>query len=232
MYCICPHLTSGAALGCTTLAIKCTAEAILYLRSPTWVYCICQVYFRDNHIQYIRNPTWMYCISYHVHQEPRLGVLHLPAGALDLPSSVLHILSCKSGASLGILYLPHSCTAEAMLYFISPTWVHCICLKCTAYAIMYIRNLTWVHCIWHLVYCISIMYIGSLTWVYYICHQVYCICPHLTSGATLGYTTLAITWVYCSCHQVYCRDNHIQYIKSLTWVYCIYAIKCTAYAII
>ena len=109
MYCIHHHLTSGATLGCTALAIKCTAEAMCYFMSPTWVYCICyQVYCRYSHIQYIRSPTWVYCISYHVnqephlvycicqqvycichhvhvHREPRLGVLYLPAGALDLP---------------------------------------------------------------------------------------------------------------------------------------------------
>ena len=65
------------------------------------------------------------------------------------------------------------------------------------------------------------MYIRSLAWVYCICHQVYCICHHLTSGATLGCTTLAIkytveamlyfrspTWVSCICHQVYCISYH------------------------
>ena len=61
VYCICNHLTSRANwvyTGCTILAIKCTAEAMLYFRSPTWVYCICHhVYCRDNHVKYIRSPT-------------------------------------------------------------------------------------------------------------------------------------------------------------------------------
>ena len=131
----------------------------MFIRSLTWVYCICQ------------QVHWIYhqvcCISYHVNQEPHLGVLHLPSSVLYIPSSnirtntgvyyishqvycrghallqkphlgVLHILSCKSGTSHGILYLPH---------------------RCTAYAIMYIRSLTWVYCI---------------------CHKVHCICHHLT----------------------------------------------------
>ena len=32
--------TSGASLGCTTFAIKCTACAIMHIRSLSWVYCI------------------------------------------------------------------------------------------------------------------------------------------------------------------------------------------------
>ena len=74
MYCISHQVetimysTSGAQLGCTAFAIKCTAYPIMFIRGL--------VYF---------------------------GALHLPAGVLDLPSSVLHILSCKSGASLAVL---------------------------------------------------------------------------------------------------------------------------------
>ena len=96
------------------------------------------------------------CIFYHVNQEPHLGVLHLPSSVLHMPSSnirtntgvyyishqvyckghallqeshlsVLHILSCKSGTSLGILYLPHRCTAYETMYTRSLTWVYCIC---------------------------------------------------------------------------------------------------------
>ena len=43
-----------------------------------------------------------------MHQDPRLDVLHLPAGALDLPSSVLQRPSCTSGA-------PLRCTAFAIM---------------------------------------------------------------------------------------------------------------------
>ena len=157
----------------------------------------------------------MYYISHYVHcrghdvlQEPRLGALHLP-------SSVLHILSCKSGASLSVLYLPAgvlhmpSCKSQASL-------------RCTAFVIKCTTE--------------AIMYIGMLTWVYYICNQEYCRGhhvhqePHLgvlhlesrllhmpscTSGATLGYTTLTImyfrslTWVYCICHQKTCISYHV-----------------------
>ena len=37
----------------------------------------------------------------------------------------------------------------------------------------------------------AIMYIRSITWVYFISHQVYCRGRHLTSGTTLGCTSLA-----------------------------------------
>ena len=119
----------------------------------------------------------MYCISYHVHQVPRLGVLHLSEGVLDLPSSVLHSLSCKSGVSLGVLYLPTgvlhmpSCSSGASLGCTAfASRCSGFTIKCTAEAIMYIRSLTCLYCI---------------------CHQDYCICHHLTSVETLECTTLA-----------------------------------------
>ena len=159
VYCICHHLTSGATLGCTTLAIKCTAEAMLYFRSLTWVYYIChQVYCRDMHIQYIRSPTWVNCIC----------------------NCELHTLSCSSEASLGCTVFANrctgftiKCTAEAIMYIRSLNWVyctchqvHCIChhltsgatlgctisaIKCTAEAMLYFRSPTWVYCICHYV---------------------------------------------------------------------------------
>ena len=155
------YSTSRAPLRCTAFVIKCTAYPIMFIRSLAWVYCIC-------------NQVWT--ASYHVHQEPHLGVLHLLTGALDLPLSVLqrpsctsgashgctayashtgvyyishqvycrghgvpqephlgvlhlpssvrHILWCKSGASLGILYFPHRCTAYTIMYIRSLTWVY------------------------------------------------------------------------------------------------------------
>ena len=161
MYCICHHLAPGATLGCTTLAIKCTAEAMLYFRSPTWVHCISYHVNQEPHFVYcIWQQVYCICHHVHVHQEPHLGVLYLPTGALYLPFTI----------------------------------------KCTAEAIMYIRSLTWVYCI---------------------CHQVYCICHHLTSGATLGCTTLAIK----------CTVEAMLYCRSPTWCTA-FAIKCTAYAII
>ena len=136
VYCICHHLTSGAILGCTPLAIKCTAEALLSFRNPTRVYYIChQVYCRDNHIQYIRSLTWVYCISYHVnqephfvycicqqvycichhvHQEPCLDAQHLPAGALDFPFTVQQRPPSISGALLGCTAFAIRCTAYAI----------------------------------------------------------------------------------------------------------------------
>ena len=52
-----PSCTSEASLGCTAFAIKCTAEAIMYFRSFTWVYCR----------------------GHHLHQEPHFGVRYLPS---------------------------------------------------------------------------------------------------------------------------------------------------------
>ena len=83
---------------------------------------------------YLRSLTWVYCICH---------------------SSVLHVLSCKSGASLGVLHMPTgvllmpSCTSGASLGCTA------LAIKCTAEAIMYFRSLTWVYCICHQVYCIS-----------------------------------------------------------------------------
>ena len=85
-----PHLgvlhLPGVLLECTAFVnrctgfTKCTAEAIMYTRSLTWMYCIChQVCCRDNHVQYMRSLTrvycicnQVYCISYHVNQQPHL----------------------------------------------------------------------------------------------------------------------------------------------------------------
>ena len=121
------------------------------------------------------------------------------------PSGVLHILSCKLGASLECTAFAIKCTTEAIMYIRSLTWCTVFANRCTAYAIK----------------CTTcpIMYFRSLTFVYCICHEVYCRRHHLTSGATLGCTTLAIkcnlmyfrglTWVYCICHQVYYRSHHV-----------------------
>ena len=113
VYCICHHLTSGATMGCTTLAIKCAEEAMLYFRSPTWVFCIC----------------------HHVHQEPHLGVLHILSCKSGAPTGVLHMPSCTctSGASLGCTVFSSrctgftiKCTAEAIMYIRSLAWMYCI----------------------------------------------------------------------------------------------------------
>ena len=153
----------------------------------------------------IRSSTWVYYISHQVYcrghavlQEPHLGALYLP-------SSVLHILSCKSGASLGILYLPHSCTA---------------------YDILYIRSLTWVYCIWHLVYCICHHvhrepHLGVLHLPSSVLQR-----PCCTSGAPLGCTafvkcTLETIIYSTSGTPLGCTAYPIMYIRSLAWVYCI-----------
>ena len=113
-----PSCTSGASLECTTFAIKCTTESIMYIRSLTWVYDIRhQVYYR----------------VHHVHQEPHLGVLHLP-------SSSLHIISFQSGASHGVLYMPTGVLNMPSSNIRNNTGVH-------------FRSLTWVYCICHQVYC-------------------------------------------------------------------------------
>ena len=130
VYCISYHVHQEPSPGCTAFAnrytafaIKCTTEAIMHIRSLTSVL-----------------------------EEPQLGVLHLPTsgrghdvlqepqfshlGILHLPSSVLHILSCESGASLGVLYLPAgvlhlpSCTSGASL------GCTVFANRCTAFAII------------------------------------------------------------------------------------------------
>ena len=95
----------------------------MYIRSFTW----CLLHLPSSVLQgpssNIRKNTGMYF------QEPHLGVMHLP-------SSVLHILSCKSGASHGVLYMltcalnMPSCTSEASLGC-TP-----FAIKCTAEAII------------------------------------------------------------------------------------------------
>ena len=153
------YSTSGAPLRCTAFSVKCTAYSILFIRSLAWVYCICQqvhwiyhqVYCISCHVN--QEPhlvscicQQVYCICHHVHQEPHLGVLHLPSSVLHVPSSnirsntgVYYIsrqVYCRGHAvlqephlraTLGCTTLAIKCTAEAMLYYRSPTWVYCMC---------------------------------------------------------------------------------------------------------
>ena len=195
------YSTSGAPLGCTAFAIKCTAYPIMFIRSLTWVYCTCQ------QVHWIYHKV--YCRDHHVHQEPHLGVLHLPSSVLNmqsfnirsntgvyyishqvycrghavrqephldilhLPSSVLHILSWKSGASLSILYLPHRCTTYAIMYIRSLTWLYCI--KCAVETIMYNTSGAPLGCTATAIKCTAypVMFIRSLAWVYCISQQVH-----------------------------------------------------------
>ena len=208
------YSTSETQLGCTSFTIKCTAYPIIFIRSTTWVYCIY---------------NQVYSISYYVHQEPCLGVLYFPAGALDLPSSVLHIVSCKSGASLGVLYLPtgvlhmpsctkhkahqfwkigsnvlhvHQCTVETIMYSTSGAPLRCTTwvIKCTAKAMLYFRSP--VHQEPHL---------GVLHFQSSVLHILSC-----SSGASLGCTKFAKRYTGFT---IKCTAETIKYIKSLTWVY-------------
>ena len=187
---------------------------MLCFRSPTWVYCICHKSVLHIPPSNIKSNTGLYYISHQVYcrghavlQEPHLGVLHSP-------SSVLHFLSCKSGASLGVLYLSHRCTAYAIIYIRNLIRVYCIChqvycichhltsgaalgcttlaIKCTAEAMLCFRSLTWVYCICHLVYCISCHVNQEPHLVYCICHTGVLHMSSFTSGASLGCTALAI----------------------------------------
>ena len=149
------YSTSGAPLRYTAFAIKCTAYSIMFIRSLTWVYCICQ------QVHWIYHQVFY--ISYHVNQEPHMVYFISQTGVLHMPSS-------NTMNNTGCTTLAIKCTAEAMLYFRSPTWVHFICnqvycrgnhvqyirsplrytafaIKCTAYPVMFIRSLTWVYCI-------------------------------------------------------------------------------------
>ena len=124
MYCSCKlsvqdivSCSSEASLGCTAFAIKCTAYCH-YLTAGATLGCT-----TAEDIIKLQEQHWG------VLQEPHLGVLHLT-------SSGLHILSCKSGASHGVLYMPTgvlnmpSCTSEASL------GCNTFAIKCTAEAII------------------------------------------------------------------------------------------------
>ena len=84
----------------------------VHFRSLTWVYCI---YHQ------------VVCISYHVNQEPHLGVLHLPSSVLQRPSSNIR--------------------NNTGVYFRSLTWVYFICHQ--VFCISYHGNQGS-----HMVYCI------------------------------------------------------------------------------
>ena len=134
----------------------------VYFRSLTWVY-------------YIRHQV--YCRGHHLTSETTLGCTSgASLGCYICHQVVCIFLSCKSGASHGVLYMPtgvlnmQSCTSEASLGCTS------LAIKCTARLSSNIMNNTEV-------------YFRSLTWVYCICHQVYCRGHHLTSGTTLGCTS-------------------------------------------
>ena len=146
----------------------------MYIRELSWVYCICHK---------------VYCRGHDVLQEPHLGVL-------DLESVVLHMPSCTSGVSLGVLYLPIGvlhmppCTSEASLGCTA------VAIKCTAEAIMYFRSLTWVCCICHQVYCILYHVNQEPLLVYCICQEVYCICHHVHQEPHLGVLHLESSVLY------------------------------------
>ena len=208
------YSTSGAPLRCTAFAIKYTAYPIMFIRSFASVYCFSQqihwIYHQVYHISYHVNqePHFVYCISqqvycicHHVHQEPRLGVLHLP-------SRVLHILSCKSGASLGVLYLPHRCTAYAIVYIRSPTWVYCICNQvcCVSYHVHQEPHLGLLH-----------LPVGALDLPSSVLQR-----PSCTSGTSLGCTAFAIK---CTVETNMCSKRGASHGCTA------FAIKCIAYPI-
>ena len=95
-------------------SIKCTTEAIMYIRSFTWVYFISyQVYFRSL--------TSVYCICHQLYCRGH----HLTSGTTQ---------GCASEASLWCTAFAIKCTVEPSsnignnteVYFRSLTWVCCI----------------------------------------------------------------------------------------------------------
>ena len=170
VYCICHHLASATTLGCTTLAIKCTAYAIMYFRSLTWVYCICHQ---------------VHCISYHVNQEP-----HLEYCICQQVYCICHHLT--SEATLRCTTLAIMCAAEAMMYFRSLTWVYFIFhqVYCISYHVNQEPHLE--YCICQQVYCtchhvhwgIRSCKSGASTGVPHM--------PSCTSGSSLGCTAFVI----------------------------------------
>ena len=219
MYCIRHQVYyRGHHIGCTAFANRCTAYTIMHIRGQTWVYCICQQ---------------VYSICHHVHQEPHLGVLPLPA-------SVLHVPSCSLGASLGftafvivywisyhvhqrphfgVLHLPSSalrrpsCTSGASSVLHVPSCTSGASPGCTTLAI---KCTTEAHQVLHEAH-LGVLYLTSSVLQR----------PSCSSGASLGCTAFGIkcaavaiifrslTWVYCifqqvHCilHQVYCTGHH------------------------
>ena len=92
VYCIC-QLTG---------VLHIYAIMYMYIRSLAWVYCICQ------QVHWIYHQV--YCRGHHAHQEPHVGVLHLP-------SSVLHIPSSNIRSNTGVYYISHEvyCRGHAVL---------------------------------------------------------------------------------------------------------------------
>ena len=149
-------------------------------------------------------PHRWYCICHHVHQEPHMGVLHLPSSVLHMPSSNIrsntgvyyinhshHVLQrpcCTSGATLACTAFAIKCVVETVMYSTSGAPLGCtaFAIKCTAYPIMLSRSLTWCTASTNWCTAYVIMYIRSLAWVYCICQQVH--------------------WIY---HQVYYRGHHV-----------------------
>ena len=140
---------------------------------------------------------------------------------LHLPSSGLHILSYKSGASHGVLYMPTgvlnmpSCTSEASQQtcrYRSGTSRYWSGASGYRSGTGFLQHVYWVHLAFtaFAIKCTAEAIIRnktrvlfrSLIWVYCICHQVYCRGHHLTLGTTLRCTlgaslrcaTFAIKW--------------------------------------
>ena len=221
-----PSCVSGSSLWCTGFASKCTSCVIMYIRSLTWVYCICQEYY----------------ICHHGHIRSHLGVLYLAA-------SVLHMKSCALGASLWCTAFGSKCTAYEIMCFRSLTLVHGVCqqVEWICHHVDQEPHLGVLHLaasVLHMKSCTSGVSLrftafGSNE---YVLHMKSC-----TSGASLGCTAFANR---CTAEAIMdikshlgvlhlptgvmdmpsctsgaslgCTANAIMYIRSLTWVYCIW----------
>ena len=145
-------------------------------------------------------------------------VLHLPAGALDLPSSVLHTPSFNIRSNTGVYTICHQvyCRGHAVLQEPHLSVLH-LPSSVLHTPLSNIRSNTGVYCTSHQVYCgrhvvLQEPHLGVLHLPSSVLHMPSCI-----SGASLGCTAFAI--VYCICH----------YLTSGATLGCtILAIKCTA----
>ena len=126
VYCRGHHVHQEPHLGVLHLPIKCTVETAMYSISGAPLGCTAYP------IMYIRSPTW--CTVF-ANRSTAYAVMYMYIRSLALPSCVLQIPSCTSGATLGCTTLAIKCTVEANLYFRSPTWVYCIChqVYCISY---------------------------------------------------------------------------------------------------
>ena len=119
-------------------------------------------------------------MCHHVHQEPHLGVLHLPSSVLHMQSSNI----CKSNT--GVCYISHQVYCRGLAVLQEPDWVYLHLPSCTVETIMYSTSGA-PSSVQHILSCKSGASLGELYLPTGVLHM-----PSCTSGASLGCTAFAI----------------------------------------